>query len=160
MKDILSDEMNVPVLIIGAGPAGLTAAITLAREGVPFLLVERRHEPSPLPRATAVSTRPMELLRSWGLDDEVRAAALDVEWLGWMGESLSAPSGQVLALGLPTREQAALISPTAPACVPQDHLEPILLRHLRSLAPDPVVCTAACRPALRRRRRACGAARR
>ena len=36
-------------------------------------------------------------------------------------------------LGIPTRAQSAVISPTAPACVPQDHLEPVLLRHLRSL---------------------------
>ena len=35
--------------------------------------------------------------------------------------------------GIPTREQAAVLSPTAPACVPQDHLEPVLLEHLRSL---------------------------
>ena len=34
--------------------------------------------------------------------------------------------------GFPTAEQSAVISPTAPACVPQDHLEPVLLDHLRS----------------------------
>jgi 2-polyprenyl-6-methoxyphenol hydroxylase-like FAD-dependent oxidoreductase len=32
-----------------------------------------------------------------------------------------------------TREQSAVLSPTRPACVPQDHLEPVLLTHLRSL---------------------------
>jgi len=36
-------------------------------------------------------------------------------------------------LGIPTREQSAVISPTAPACVRQDHLEPVLLEHLRTL---------------------------
>ena len=36
-------------------------------------------------------------------------------------------------MGLPTREQSALISPTAPGCVPQDHLESVLFSHLRSL---------------------------
>ena len=57
---------EVPVVIVGAGPAGLVAAITLARYGVGSLLVER-HPAAPLPRATVVSTRTMELLRSWGL---------------------------------------------------------------------------------------------
>jgi 2-polyprenyl-6-methoxyphenol hydroxylase-like FAD-dependent oxidoreductase len=36
-------------------------------------------------------------------------------------------------IGLPTREQAAVISPTGPACVPQDHLEPVLLDYVRGL---------------------------
>ena len=59
-----------PVVVVGAGPAGLTAAIALARLGVEVLLVERRRELSSLPRATAVSTRSMEIFRSWGLEDD------------------------------------------------------------------------------------------
>jgi putative polyketide hydroxylase len=34
-------------------------------------------------------------------------------------------------LGPPTTDEARAISPTRPACAPQDHLEPILLAHLR-----------------------------
>jgi putative polyketide hydroxylase len=127
---------DVPVLIVGAGPAGLTTAIALARQGVKSLLVERKHVPSALPRATGVSTRSMELLRSWGLEEEVRAGEVEVEWLAWLCETLaSAAAGSALSTGYPTREQSALISPTVPACVPQDHLEPVLLGHLRSLGP-------------------------
>ena len=33
--------MNVPVLIIGAGPTGLAASIVLSRHGVASLVVER-----------------------------------------------------------------------------------------------------------------------
>jgi 2-polyprenyl-6-methoxyphenol hydroxylase-like FAD-dependent oxidoreductase len=50
----LTDE--VPVVIAGAGPAGLVAAITLARNGIGSLLVERNPGLSPLPRATAAAT--------------------------------------------------------------------------------------------------------
>jgi putative polyketide hydroxylase len=57
---------RVPVLIAGAGPAGLTTAIALARHGVESMLVERRPVLSGLPRAVSVSTRTMELMRSWG----------------------------------------------------------------------------------------------
>ena len=99
------------------------------------MLVERRAEPSSLPRATAVSLRSMELLRLWGLEDAIRAGAVDVEWRGWQSDTLAtAARGSAWPVGLPTREQAAVLSPTAPACVPQDHLEPVLLEHLRSLA--------------------------
>jgi putative polyketide hydroxylase len=125
---------EVQVLVVGAGPAGLTAAIALARQGVPTLLVERRHDLSRLPRATVVSTRSMEIFRSWGLEDRMHAGGVDVEWLLWMCETLAgAAAGSAHAVGYPTREQSTVLSPTGPACVPQDHVEPVLLAHLRSL---------------------------
>jgi putative polyketide hydroxylase len=141
MKDTMSGEMRgnaqneeVPVVIAGAGPAGLAAATALARLGVETMLVERRAELSSLPRATVVSLRSMELIRSWGAEDAVLAGAVDVEWLGWQSETLATVAeGSMWPVGIPTRHQAALLSPTAPACVPQDHLEPALLEHLRTL---------------------------
>jgi 2-polyprenyl-6-methoxyphenol hydroxylase-like FAD-dependent oxidoreductase len=147
MEDILSDEMRpketqmhiqdgstVDVLVVGAGPAGLTAAAMLGRLGIDCLLVERRPELSGLPRATSVSTRSMEIFRSFGLEDEIRAGGVDVEWQMLSCETITAADrGIAVPLGLPSREQAAVISPTFPACVPQDHLEPVLLTYVRSL---------------------------
>ena len=126
-----TETPDIPVLIVGAGPAGLTAAGALARLGVQTLIVERRPELSSLPRATSVSTRSMELFRSWGLEDEVRAGGVDVEWQLWTCRTLAeSAGGMAIPIGLPTREQSSMISPSSPACVPQDHLEPVLLRHL------------------------------
>ena len=129
------ESYGVPVLIVGAGPAGLAAAVTLARAGVECLLVERRLAPATHPRATVISTRSMEHVRSWGLEDPVLAGGIEVDWLMWFCETLSeAAHGTGVEVGLPTRTQAALVSPTAPACVPQDHLERVLLAHLGTLA--------------------------
>src|SRR3954470_8765959 len=96
MEDIMSDEMrktmnseDPPVVIVGAGPAGLTAAISLARLGIESMLVERRAELSSLPRATAISLRSMELIRSWGVEDAVRAGGVDVEWVGRLSRTLT-----------------------------------------------------------------------
>jgi putative polyketide hydroxylase len=126
----------VPVLVVGAGPAGLTTAVVLARYGVECLLIERRLEPSSHPRATVISTRSMELVRSWGLEQKVLAGGVDIDWLMWYCETLAqVADGTGVEVGLPTRAQASLISPTVPACVPQDHLERILLAHVRSLEP-------------------------
>ena len=127
---------EVPVLVVGAGPAGLTAAIALGRHGVECLLVERRLEPSSHPRSTVVSTRSMELLRSWGLEERVLSGAVEVDWLMWVCETLAqAGDGTAVEIGLPTRAQAALISPSAPACASQHHVETVMLEHLRSLEP-------------------------
>src|SRR5215212_4726587 len=123
-----------PVVIAGAGPAGLAAALSLGQLGIETLLVERRSELSSQPRAPVVSLRSMELVRSWGVEDTVRAFEMDVESRGWSSGTLAGVAdGAGWPLGMPTRAQAAVLSPTSPAWVPQDQLEPILLDRLRSL---------------------------
>jgi putative polyketide hydroxylase len=124
---------RVPVVIVGSGPAGLVSAVTLARNGIASLLVDRNPGLSPLPRATLVSTRTMELLRSWGLEAEVRAGQLAIAAVGaWTAETMASPEGVLMPLGQPDLEQAAAAGPTLLAGVPQDHWEPVLLRHLRT----------------------------
>ncbi|KAA9149571.1 2-polyprenyl-6-methoxyphenol hydroxylase [Amycolatopsis acidicola] len=68
--------IRTPVLIAGAGPSGLAVAIELGRAGIPCCLVEPRTTvTTDRPRAKTTSARTMELLRRWGLADQVRAAA-------------------------------------------------------------------------------------
>lgn len=131
-------SQEVDVLVVGAGPAGLAAAATLRRYGVEVLVLERKERLSTHPRATVVSTRSMELLRSWGLEDEIRSGGMpEVEWLALVTETLaSADRGEAVTLGLPTKEQASLLSPTAPLCAPQDHTEAVLLGYARSLGAE------------------------
>jgi putative polyketide hydroxylase len=129
--DVCVDVPCVDVLVVGAGPAGLTAGIALARHGVDVLVVERHPGTSPFPKATGVSTRTMELLRSWGLEQRVRAGAMRVRPVVTMSDTLVGPEQASMPFGYPSDEQALAVSPTTPACVPQDHLEPVLHDHLR-----------------------------
>ncbi|WP_063765889.1 FAD-dependent monooxygenase [Streptomyces cellulosae] len=55
-----------PVLVVGAGPSGLMAAVELARRGVPVRCVDRAEGPSPLSKALGVWPRTLELLDRLG----------------------------------------------------------------------------------------------
>jgi putative polyketide hydroxylase len=122
---------DLPALVVGAGPAGLAAAIELTRHDIPTLLVERRTRLSSHPRATTLSLRSMEIVRAWGLEETVRAHSIDVDWRMLECETLAdAAAGTPLEVGYPSPEQSRMVSPTAPACIAQDDLEPLLLEHL------------------------------
>ncbi|MFI1988917.1 bifunctional 3-(3-hydroxy-phenyl)propionate/3-hydroxycinnamic acid hydroxylase [Actinoplanes sp. NPDC020271] len=58
---------HVPVVIVGAGPTGLTAAIMLARRGVECVVLERFAEPYPLPRAVHFDDEVFRILAGLGL---------------------------------------------------------------------------------------------
>src|SRR5690349_19434171 len=51
-----------PVLIVGAGPTGLAAAMSLARAQVPVRLIDKAPQPDPHSRAIGIQARTLELL--------------------------------------------------------------------------------------------------
>ena len=57
---------DVDVLVVGAGPVGLTLAAELARAGVSHRLIDRAAEPSQLSRAAGIHSRTLELLERSG----------------------------------------------------------------------------------------------
>ena len=59
---------SAPVLIAGAGPTGMMAALELSRFGIPVRLVEKRLQPATTARAIGVQARTLELLEQRGLD--------------------------------------------------------------------------------------------
>ncbi len=60
---------TAPVLVVGAGPTGLTAALLLAGHGVPTLVVDRHVEPHRLPRAVHLDDECVRILQRIGLAD-------------------------------------------------------------------------------------------
>lgn len=56
-----------PVLIVGAGPTGMTAAIELNRFGIPVRLIDKLLEPVSTSRAAVVQARTLELFEQRGL---------------------------------------------------------------------------------------------
>jgi 2-polyprenyl-6-methoxyphenol hydroxylase-like FAD-dependent oxidoreductase len=68
--------MDTQVLIVGAGPTGLTLAIDLGRRGVPCTIIEQKEAPQFLPKMERCNARSMEIYRRMGIAEEVRAAGL------------------------------------------------------------------------------------
>src|SRR5438046_9851481 len=68
--------MDAQVLIVGAGPTGLTLAIDLDRRGVRALVIEQKDAPQFLPKMERCNARTMEIYRRMGIVAEVRAAGL------------------------------------------------------------------------------------
>ena len=51
-----------PVIVVGAGPVGTTAALLIADAGIPVIMLERHAEPHPLPRAVHLDDEAARIL--------------------------------------------------------------------------------------------------
>ncbi len=70
-------ELRTSVLVVGAGPVGLTAALDLASRGIDVVIAELRHAGDPPSvKCNHVSARSMEVFRRLGIVHKVRNAGL------------------------------------------------------------------------------------
>ena len=118
---------EVPVLIVGGGPIGLSASIMLSRYGVRSLLVERHPGTSIHPKARGINARTMEIYRQCGVEDAIRAAGLPQDrarFIIW-ARSLA---GEEIERRVPWRSspQSATVSAVRNCLCAQDDLEPVL----------------------------------
>ncbi len=128
--------IEVPVLIVGGGPVGLTASILLSRQGIRSLLVERHPGTAIVPKARGINARTMEMYRQIGLEQAIRDAGLAPERTGlivWT-ESLA---GREIERRVPGRMNPANrgASPVLNCLCAQDDLEPVLRRFAEAQAP-------------------------
>ncbi|CAM5740927.1 FAD-dependent monooxygenase [Mycolicibacterium aubagnense] len=123
---------HTPVLIVGAGAAGLATAALLAKHGVKSLVVEKRREVFRYPKARNLSFRTLEVLRGLGLAEEVHAVGADTPDMvikPTLNSSEELPAIDISAIfaGL----DGLSPEPVIQYC-PQSRLEPILVRHIRN----------------------------
>ena len=69
-------SVDTEVVVVGAGPVGLTLAIALGQAGVRCILIEKKPAPQFLPKMERCNARTMEIFRRMGLAGRVRAAGL------------------------------------------------------------------------------------
>lgn len=118
---------NVPVLIVGGGPVGLTASILLSQAGVRSLLIERHPGTSVHPKARGINARTMEMYRQIGIEAAIRKAGLPPERAGLIVWSRTL-AGEEIERRVPWRSgpQSASVSPVRNCLCAQDDLEPVL----------------------------------
>lgn len=71
--------MDVPVLVIGAGPSGATTALHLGRLGVKSLVISRHRGTANTPRAHIFNQRAMEVLRDADVEQRCAQVASSVD---------------------------------------------------------------------------------
>ncbi len=128
---------HVPVLIVGGGFAGLTAALCLQQHGIAYLLIERHAGTSILPKARSLDLRSMEIFRELGLSEAIREAGreLALAWGVLRGPSLAEalatqPPANAARITHPSQlapfAHLAAQSPESGARCTQDLAEPVL----------------------------------
>ena len=140
-------DVEVPVLIVGGGGAGLTASMLLSKLGVESLLVSALPTTSVLPKAHLLNQRTMEILADAGVADEIYAQGTpraNMSHTGFYAGFAGWPdAGRRFGLleawgggGADLDWEAA--SPRSSTNLPQIRLEPIMRDHAEALAPGAV----------------------
>lgn len=109
------------VLVVGAGPVGLTMACELARSGVKCRIIDKAAAPAATSRALAIFPRTLEVFEMMGLLEPVLEAGHQLD-----GVAIYNRSGQIAHIGfstLPSRYHFAI-------SLPQSETERFLTEHL------------------------------
>lgn len=125
-------DIEVPVLIVGAGPAGLACSNLLSRYGVEHLLVEKYAGTSPSPRASVINQRTVEIFRHLGLEQRLSAVSTPVEMMAntvWTTSLAGLEVARTSCWGMGPDRQGDYRrgSPSTVMNCPQTVLEPLLL---------------------------------
>ena len=123
---------DTDVLVVGAGPAGLTATALLADYGIDAVTITKYASTANSPRAHITNQRTMEVFRDLGFEDRVREVAVPNELMGnnvwatsFAGRELARLMTWGSGVGRKAEYEAA--SPSAMCNIPQHILEPVIL---------------------------------
>jgi 2,4-dichlorophenol 6-monooxygenase len=130
-------EVSVPVLIVGAGPSGLTTALALRRYGIECLLIEKYANTAHTPRAHIVNQRTVEIMRHLGVEQQLIEISTPPELMRnnlWITTLVAPEVARLEAWGTGNDRagEYAAASPSPMLNCPQTVFEPLLLESVRT----------------------------
>ncbi len=127
-------DVDVDVLIVGAGPVGMVGGILASRQGLTALVVERRSGPQTAPAAHVVNARTYEICRQAGLDmDRIFATGKSAADAGHVNFVTRLGGDLIGRLPFERQGEACLeYTPTPLRNLSQHRFEPILVDELRA----------------------------
>jgi 2,4-dichlorophenol 6-monooxygenase len=130
----MTETITTDVLVVGSGPAGSTAALTLATLGIEHIAITKYSWTANTPRAHITNQRTVEIFRDLGIEADIKANATPQHLMGdtVFCTSLSGDEiGRVRTWGTHPLRHAdyVLASPSENCDLPQTLLEPILVGH-------------------------------
>jgi len=135
----MDDETKASVVIVGAGPVGLTLAIDLASRGIDVAVVElRRAGELPNVKCNQVSARSIEIFRRLEITKKIRETGLPAEYRNDISCCIAATRIELSRIVIPSRagrgrgETGAdswWPTPELPHRINQLFLEPLLFAH-------------------------------
>lgn len=130
--------LDIPVLIAGGGPVGLTASLLLSQHGVRSLLVERHPGTAIVPKSRGINARTMEMYRQCGIEPAIRAAGLPPARTGGLVVWTESLAGTEIARRVPGRASPKnmAVTPMTNCLCAQDDLEPVIRRFAELAGPD------------------------
>ena len=100
----MNHPIDTSVLIVGAGPVGLTLAMDLASRGIDVTVIEiRRAGEPPNVKCNQVAARSMEIFRRLGLAEKIRDTGLPAEYRNDVACCVSALGTELSRIKLPSR---------------------------------------------------------
>ncbi len=131
----MTEERAGCVIVVGAGPVGLGAALELARCGVRSVLIEKHDTTSWHPKTRNFNTRTMEIARGWGPTVYKRLRSIDTP-PGWKSpiRFLRTATGEELGVieSKGFEGPGPDVSPARPVMSSQELIEAILLDAVRA----------------------------
>ena len=136
-------DLEADVLVVGAGPVGLTLAMDLSARGVRVAIAEtRRYAEPPNVKCNHVSARSMERFRLLGVAQKLRDAGLPADYPNDVVFRTSVCGTELTRIPIPGRAERYTSregpdtwwpTPEPPHRINQTFLEPILLEHTATL---------------------------